>query len=101
MKEVHGSYFTGESVRLGNQKGIRDARYELEFGVQGNEKGTVDATLSELSKTNDLFSLAVHCLSNGFEESGYVKDAPALSEAMTVVGTECVGLRVGQRRDKT
>ncbi len=66
--------------------------------MQGNEKDTVEATFSELSKVDDLFSLAAHCLSNDFEESGDVEDAPALSEVMGVVGAG--QYKLDKRQDK-
>ena len=41
----------------------------------------METTLSELGEANDLVSLAVLCLSNDFEETGYIEDAATLSEA--------------------
>ena len=41
----------------------------------------METALSELGKADDLVSLAVPCLSNDFEETGYIEDAATLSEA--------------------
>ena len=42
----------------------------------------METALSELGEANDLVSLAVPCLSNDFEEIGYIEDAAStLSEA--------------------
>ena len=61
----------------------------------------METALSELGEANDLVSLAVPCLSNDFEEIGYIEDAAStLSEATVLIRTEYVTVGVGQRRDK-
>ena len=60
----------------------------------------METALSELGEADDLVSLAVPCLSNDFEETGYIEDAVTLSEATVLIRTEYVTLGVGQRRDK-
>ena len=60
----------------------------------------METALSELGKADDLVSLAVPCLSNDFEEIGYIEDAATLSEAPVLIRAEYVTLGVGQRRDK-
>ena len=60
----------------------------------------VETTLSELSKADNLVSLAVQCLSNDFKETGYIEDAAMLSEVTVLICTEYVTLGVGQRQDK-
>ncbi len=91
-EEAHGGGFAGESVRLGSQEGIGDARDDRRPGIKSDEEGAVEPTLSKLSEAHDLFWVAKKRVGDDFEESGDVKDASTLSEAKGLVGTKHVTL---------